>query len=415
MIVLAGVLSNAGGAPPASDPAQWAQFHGPRRDNKSAETGLLDKWPEDGAKLLWARRGIGRGFASVSISGSKIYTAGNIDEHTVVTALGLDGKIIWQAKNGSVDKRTYPGSRGTPTVDCGKVYHLGPDGSAVCLDAETGKEIWSLNVLKTFKGENCKWGLSESLLIDGKNVICVVGGEKTSIVALDKGTGKTVWTSRSVGDKPGYASPIVIEYGGLRQIVTAMSQSIVSVAADTGKLLWKVEHRVALDQNVLIPIYHDGHVFVSGPGRGATLLKLKVTGKKCSVKPAWKNPKLDNLHGGVVLVDGYLFGHSSKGSRLTCVEFKTGKTMYSISHQAAGKKSAAILWAGGMLYVQNDGNELYLAPSTPKAFEPVSSFEILPGGSGPLWAHPVIFDGRLYIRHDKLLFAYDIRARQPAP
>ena len=411
MIVLANVLSTAAAAPPASAPDQWAQFHGPRRDNKSSAKNLLAQWPQDGPRLLWARRGVGKGYAAVSISGQKIYTAGNIDGHTVITALNIDGKILWQTKNGPVGKRSYPGSRGTPTVDRGKVYHLGPDGAVICLDAETGKEIWALNVLKEFKGENCTWGLSESLLIDGKNVICAVGGEQTSIVALDSGTGKTVWTSRSAGDKPGYASPIVVEYGGLRQIVTAMSRSIVSVAADTGKLLWKFEHRVWLDENITTPVYHDGHIFVAGPGRGATLLKLNVTGQKCAVKTAWHNPKFDNQHGGVVLDGGYLFAHAKKGSRLMCVEFKTGKTMYSVSHEASGRKSAAMTFADGMLYVQNDGNKVYLAPAVPDAFKPVSSFAIFPGGSGPLWAHPVVFGGRLYIRHDQIILAYDIRAK----
>ena len=416
-VVLASVLSVAAAAPPAAPPVaaadQWAQFHGPRRDNKSSAKNLLAQWPKDGPKLLWARRGVGKGYATVSISGENIYTAGNIDGHTVITALNADGKILWQAKNGPVDNRSYPGARGTPTVDRGKVYHIAPDGAAICLDAGTGKEIWALNVLKRFKGENCTWGLSESLLIDGKNVICVVGGKQTSIVALDTGTGKTVWTSRSVGDKPGYASPIVVEYGGLRQIVTAMSRSIVSVAADTGKLLWKFDHRVWLDENITTPIYHDGHVFVAGPGRGATLLKLKVSAnkKKCSVSQTWLNPKFDNQHGGVVLAGGYLFGHAKKGSRLTCVEFKTGKTMYSVSHEASGKKSAALTWADGMLYVQNDRNKVYLVPAISDVFKPVSSFEILPGGAGPLWAHPVVFGGRLYIRHDKILMAYDIRAK----
>ena len=190
-----------------------------------------------------------------------------------------------------------------------------------------------------------------------------------------------------------------------------MSRSIVSVAADTGKLLWKFKHVVWLDENIMTPIYHDGHVFVSGKGPGGTLLKLKVAGKKCTVKSVWKNPRLDNLHGGSVLVNGYLFGHSSKGSRLTCVEFKTGKTMYSVSHEASGKKSASLTFADGMLYVLNDRNTAYLVPAVPNAFKPVSSFDILPGGSGPLWAHPVVFGGRLYIRHDKILMAYDIRAK----
>jgi outer membrane protein assembly factor BamB len=412
-VVSLGAADESQSPPTAAAPDQWAQFRGPRRDGKSSDKGLLKQWPADGPKLLWAKSGLGKGYASVSISGGIIYTTGNIDDHTVITAIKSGGEIVWQAKNGPVTNRSYAGSRGTPTVDLGKVYHLGPDGAAICLNAETGKEIWATNVLKQFKGENCTWGLSESLLVDGKNVIFAVGGKQTSIVALDKNTGQTVWTSRSVGDKPGYASPIVIEYGGLRQIVTAMSQSIVSVAADTGKLLWRSEHRVLLDENIMTPVYHDGHVFVSGPKRGGTLLKLKVTGRKCSVSTAWRNPKLDNTHGGVVLVDGYLFGHSSKGSRLTCVDFKTGKTMYSVSHDAAGAKTAALTWADGMLYVQSDSKRIYLAKPSPEGFKPVSSFKILPGGSGPLWAHPVVFGGRLYVRHGKILLVYDVRDKLP--
>jgi outer membrane protein assembly factor BamB len=404
------ILIAALAAPLAGDD-QWAQFHGPRRDNISTETNLLQHWPVKGPKLLWARRGVGRGFATVSIVGGKIYTAGNIDDQTVITALGLDGKIIWQTKNGPLTKRAYPGARGTPTLCCGKLYHLAPDGAMICLNAETGKEIWSLNVLETFKGENCKWGLSESVLIDGKNVICTVGGKKTSIVALDKKTGKTVWESPSIGDQPGYASPVIVKFGGLRQIVTGMAKSIVAVSADTGKLLWRFKHEVRLDQNIMTPIHHEGHIFVSGPGAGGTLLKMKVTGKKCTVKPAWKNPKMGNAHGGVVLSNGYLFGHSDRGSRLSCVEFKTGRTMYSEDHDAAGKKSASLTLAGGMLYILSDDKVAHLVPADPKAFKPVSSFKILPGGSGPLWAHPVVFDGRLYIRHDKLIMAYDIRAK----
>jgi outer membrane protein assembly factor BamB len=419
MIVLLAFLSAgtalaapcASAPPPATAPDQWAQFHGPRRDNASTETNLLAAWPTRGPKLLWVKRGLGTGYATVAISGSKIYTAGNIDEQTVITAMSLDGKILWQTPNGPIASRSYPGSRGTPTIDLGRVYHLAPDGAAICLDAESGKEIWALNVLDKFKGANCTWGLSESLLIDGDNVICVVGGRKTSIVALDKKTGKTAWTSRSIGDKPGYASPILVEYDGLRQIVTAMSRSIVSLAADSGKLLWRIEHIVTLDENIMTPLYHEGHIFVSGPKRGATLLKLKVAGKKCTVKTAWRNPKFDNAHGGVVLSEGHLFGHSDKGSRITCVNFKTGKTMYSVKHEAAGKKSAAITLVSGMLYILSDTKSVYLAKADPKEFKPISSFRILPGGRGPSWAHPVIFGGRLYIRHDKLLMAYDVSGK----
>ena len=392
----------------------WPQFHGPRRNNLSTETGLLKRWPSQGPRLIWRAAGAGEGFASVAISGGRIYTAGSIADNTVVTALDMAGETIWQEKNGPAYDRSYPGARATPTVVGGKVYHLNGDGYVVCLDAATGKRVWGLNILEKFGGRNIRWGLSESLLVDGDRVICSPGGKQTSVVALDADTGKTVWTCTGLGDLPGYAAPIVVEYGGLRQIVTMLSASAVGIAADTGKLLWRYPHKVSHDVNIATPVYRDGHLALLGTwGRGATMLRLHVRDGGCDAEEIWRTKELDNEHGGVVLIDGHLYGHADGNHRnrhWACLDWKTGKTMYSVKGLPT-KKSGTLTYADGLLYVLCDSGTVALVPPVPDGFEIVSQFRLPAGGKGPTWAHPVISNGRLYLRHGDFLYAYDVRAR----
>ena len=401
--------------PPAADPAaapadeasNWPRFHGPEGDNISTDTGLLKEWPEQGPRLGFVAKGIGHGFAGVTIAGGLIYTCGNIDGKTVITALDLEGNTLWQVENGAAWTEDHKGARGTPTINGERLYHESPIGEVICLEAKTGERVWSLNILDEFGGKNIQWALAESLLIDGDRVICCPGGPNAAVVALDKTTGKTVWKSASAaGDLAGYCSPTLAEYGGLRMIFVMTAEAVIGVNADTGDLLFRFPHKTRYDVNVLKPIFHDGRLFISsGYDSGSEMLKVGVDGQKALAEGVWRNKDLDNHHGGVLLLDGYLYG-SSSGGTWVCLDWKTGKTIY----QARGVGKGSLTCAEGMLYTLSEKSKMGLVEATPSGHEVISEFSIPEGGEGPSWAHPVVCGGRLYIRHGDFLYAYDVVA-----
>ena len=405
VVVLVGVFAASAGH--ADEGAYWPQFHGPRRDNISTETGLLKKWPEGGPELLWTAKGMGQGYSSVAIARGLIYTAGNIEKDTVITALDMGGAILWQEKNGGAWTGDRPGSRGTPTVDGERLYHESPLGDVICLDAKTGKQIWQVNIIDKFKSKVSTWALAESLLIDGDRVICCPGGPEASMVALDKGTGEVVWKTRSTGELAGYASASLVECQGLRIIMTLTAKGMIGVNADTGELLWHVKHESYADENVLMPIYHEGEVFVSTLKAGSVKWKINVKDGKASLEEKWRTEEMDNHHGGVVLVDGDLHGTSTFRNRnlWVCLDWETGRNKY--MDKGVGKGSAT--YADGLLYTLSEDSVMGIMWATASGYEVVSSFDVPKGGKGKSWAHPVVCDGRLYIRHDDFVYAYAIR------
>ena len=419
--------------PAAADEAPfWPQFRGPNRDAKSTDTGLLKTWPEGGPELLWTIQGIGHGYASVTIVDGLVYTAGNIDAQTVITAMDLDGKIVWQVENGPSWENPVPGARGTPTIDGGRLYHESPTGNVVCLDAKTGAKIWGRNILEAFHAENITWALAESLLIDGDRVIVKPGGPETALVALDKRTGRTVWKSPSAqGDAAGYASCILGEFSGLRILMTLTAQALIGVNADTGDLLFRQKHVTPFDENITMPLYHDHHVLVSTRTIGTKLFKINVDGarfRKGTVPFSrrenrdspqvvllqlltlrWHSEQLDNQHGGVILLDGYLYGagHARNRAKWVCLDWKTGREIW--AEKGPGKGS--VVYADGMLYTLSEKRRtVTLLPATPDGYTVTGEFTIPNQGIGPTWAHPVVCGGRLYIRHGDFLYAYDVRA-----
>ncbi len=383
----------------------WPRFLGPRGDNVSPDTGLLKEWPRRGPTLLWTANGLGEGYASVTLANGRIFTAGNRDDQTMVIALDMQGKLLWQTPNGPAWTGSHPGTRGTPTIDGDRVYHESPLGQVACLDAATGQVLWTRNILEDFEAKNIEWALAESVRIDGDRLICCPGGKKASVVALDKKTGNTVWATPSTGDLAGYATPILAEWQGLRMVLTMNQRALIGVNADTGELLFRHPHQTSYDVNATAPIFHQGQVFItSGYGSGSEMLRLAVSGSKVSVEPVWTCKDLDNHHGGVVLYNGYLYGSSYRG-RWMCLDWKTGKPMYAA--RGVGKGSLTV--ADGMLFTLSESRDMGLVPATPTEHQVVSRFTVPSGGSGPSWAYPVVCGGRLYVRHADCLYAYAVR------
>lgn len=387
----------------------WAQFQGPRRDNKSLEKGLLSHWPVSGPELVWTQQGLGEGYSSIAFADGLLYTTGNVGNDTVIVALDTRGEVRWRVKNGPAYRRSHPGTRSTPTVMGGLLYHENADGDVICVNAKTGEHVWSVNILERFKGRNIKWGLSESLLIDKGKVICTPGGEDVGLAALDAKTGDTVWVCTGISEKPGYCSPIVFDYEGLRQIVTLMAESIVGLNAHSGKLLWKFKNPAKYDENITSPYYHDGHIFTSTRTSGARLLRIQVKGDNASVEQVWAEERFQNHHGGVICLDGCFCGAcmASRDAPWKCISFQTGEFTYS----GPGIGRASLCYANGMLYLLNHRHKVALVKPSPKKFDLIASFEIPKQGRGPTWAHPVVAGGRLYIRHGDFLYCYGIKAK----
>ncbi len=402
-------------APPAVAPDEapyWPRFHGPLGDNKSADKGLLQQWPESGPPLQWTVTGLGFGYSTISTANGLIYTAGNKDDKTVVSAIDLGGSVQWQIENGAAWAASFEGTRGTPTIDGDRVYHQSPLGNIVCLNAKSGDRVWEANSLERFGGKNITWALAESLLIDGDRLICCPGGSDASVAALDKRTGDTIWKAEPTGDKAGYSSPTLAEHNGLRIIFVMTAKSVIGVNADTGKLLFRHPFKTQYDVNVLKPILHDGHLLVSG-GYGTTgsqLLKLDVDGDDVSVSLVWESKDMDNHHGGVMLLDGCLYGaaHKFNNAKWICLDWATGQLKW--ADRGIGKGS--VTFADGMLYMMSEKSQVGLAKPSPDGHEVISKFRLPPGGSGSSWAHPVVCGGRLYLRHADRLFVYDVRAGQ---
>ena len=403
----------------AAGPADWTRFRGSNGEGVSRETGLLKEWPEAGPKLLWQLNGIGKGYSSVTIADGRLYTMGDLkkgeEDRQFVLAYDLKTrKEIWRAEVGSPHQ---DGPRCTPTVDGKLVYVIGTSGDLVCVKAATGAMVWRKSLEKDFGGTMMSgWRYSESPLIDGKNLVCTPGGNGAVMVALNKTTGDLVWKCvlPNIGDRgkdgAGYSSIVVSEACGVRQYVQIVGRGAIGVRAKDGKFLWGYNRVANKTANITNPICRGDHVFVTTSYKtGSALLKLVRDGEGMKAEEVYfVGPDVfENHHGGVILVGDHIYGGDGQNNGApVCLEFLTGKIAWKAPAPAGG--SAATLFADGNLIFRYDKGLVCLIEAGPKAFKIKGKF-MPPKGGGPAWAHPVIHDGKLYLRHHDLLMCYDVK------
>ena len=404
-----------------SAPDQWGQFQGPGRDSICTETGLLETWPEEGPELLWKLEGLGRGYSTVSIAHGIIFTMGGrelpgLPERQLVIALDLETRErLWATP---VGLPYDDGPRCTPTVDGELLYALGTDGDLVCLETDTGEVHWRKNLVDDFGGQvMTKWKYAESPLIDGMKLVCTPGAQDAMIVALDKMTGQLLWKTEmpEIGDRgkdgAGYSSIAVAQIGGRRQYVQTVGRGVIGVDAETGRFLWGYNRIANETANIPSPRVQGDCVFVSTAYRtGSALLKITRDGDACRLEEVYfLDPReFENHHGGVVLVGDYVYGGdgTNKGAPV-CLELATGRVAWKAKAPAAG--SAAVLYADGYLIFRYDRGPVVLIEATPEEFRLKGRFTPITV-EGPAWAHPVVHDGKLYLRHNDLLLCYDLSA-----
>lgn len=393
----------------------WPQWRGIHRDGISNESGLLKEWPASGPKLVWQVKDLGEGYSTPAVVGERVYLINNkgLDNEFAQCLSATDGKPIWSTKIGPVGPNQgpqYPGARSTPTIDGGMAYCLSSDGDLACLDAMTGKLVWSKDLREDFGGKTGNWAYSESPLIDGDVLVCSPGGADATMVALNKKSGATIWkTALPEADQAGYASAIVVQAGGVKQYVQMLQKGLAGLDAQSGKLLWRYDKTVqGSPANIPTPVARDAFVYSATNRGGQGLVELKGSGASIAAEEVYKSSELPSAIGGAVLVGGYLYGTKSKS--IVCVDFPTGQ----IKWEDRGIEAGSVCFADGRLYVHGENGDVALVEATPEAYREKGKFtppDQSTSRKGKAWAYPVVANGRLYVHDWGCLWCYDIKGQ----
>jgi outer membrane protein assembly factor BamB len=388
----------------AQDLLQW---RGPNHSGIYSETGLLKSWPSGGPAMLWSFKGLGAGHGNAGPGKDKVFVLGMHETTGVLYAFDYNGKLVWKKEYGSEWSENYVGARSTPVVVGDRIYFESGMGTVYCYDAGTGNKIWSVDLLKKFNADNVTWGMAESLLIEGDYLYCTPGGKENNIVALNRVTGETIWTSPGSRQPSAYCSPVLVKHNKTSLIVTMTAESIVGVDALTGRLYWQIPHLHYNKIHANSPVYYRGMIFCSSEynetNSGLVALKLSDDGKSATI--LWQNETFKNLMGGIIVTDSHIYGSVYQRNRWCCIDCLNGKILYSFDRLGDGN----IIMADGLFYCYTQRGEIVLVSANAESFNVISKFKV-PLGTGPHFSHPVIYQGRLYVRHDDGLMVYDIKA-----
>ncbi|MCB0547124.1 MAG: PQQ-binding-like beta-propeller repeat protein [Phaeodactylibacter sp.] len=382
--------------------ADATRWRGPDGNGIYPEEGLLKTWPADGPEIAWTYEGLGEGYSSPVIANGILYVTGMEDETGYVYAISEAGKLLWKSPYGPEFASSYPGARSSPTVAGDLLYMLSGQGQLVCMIAEDGTLKWSKDLFRDFDGRNIRWGVTETVVADDDKVFCTPGGSTNNIIALNRFSGNLIWSSPGKGDVSAYCTPLLIELPTRKLLVTMTADNILGLDAANGKLLWSHPQSNQYSVHANTPIYHDRAVYCfSGYGKGGVKLQLNEDGS--SVTKKWFNQTLNSRIGGAVAVGGYIYGSGDSNREWQCIDWETGEQKYSTTEVGNG----IAIYADGMLYWYSQRGELALAKPGPDGFQIAGKTKVTLG-SGQHWAHPVINNKRLFVRHGNALIAYQI-------
>ena len=384
----------------AQEPTRW---RGPNANGIYPEKGLLKEWPAGGPAMLWHSEGLGEGYSSPVIANGKIYISGMIDNTGYISVLNDDGKLMDQFKYGAEFHVSRPGARSTPTVAGDLLYMLSGEGKLYCMDSNNGKIRWVKDLFADFGGRNLRWGVTESVVVDGDKVYCTPGGPEYNVVALDRHSGELIWKCSGEGSLSAYCTPLLVDFPSGKILFTMTNSHILAVQASDGRLLWSHPYKNSRNIHPNTPVYDDGGLYCfSGYGHGGAMLSINSEGKLLGQK--WFDPSLDSKIGGAVLVDGYIYGSGDNNRSWKALDWDTGEQMFDSTNVGNG----AVIYADGMLFCYSQRGELALVPADPSAFR-VTGMKKIAMGTGEHWAHPVINNGRLLLRHGNVLMSFKIK------
>jgi outer membrane protein assembly factor BamB len=387
----------------------WPQWGGPNRDHVSKEKGLLQDWPQGGPKRVWVSKEAGLGYSGISVVGERVYTMGARGGSEHLIALDAkDGKEVWAAEVGETLQNDWGnGPRGTPAAIQDRVYALSGQGTLIAAETKSGKVLWK-KTMQSLGGAVPGWGYTESVLVENGVVYCTPGGRKGTIAALDAASGELKWQSKSFTVPAHYSSITPADLNGTRQLIQLTEKKVAGIDSKNGELLWQADFpgRTAV---IPSPVVKGNNVYVtSGYGGGCKLLKIDPANK---AEEVYKNNTMENHHGGVVLVGDHIYGFSERERGVwTCQEFATGKKVW--TDKSLGK--GAVTYADGRLYCIEEGKgTVVLAEASPAGWKEHGRFVLQAKSaqrspSGRIWTHPVIANGKLYLRDQELLSCYDV-------
>lgn len=389
----------------------WTQWRGNDRDGKSAETGLMESWPEDGPKLLWQTNDLGNGYSTPSSADGLIFLIANSDlDNEEVIALSLsDGSRKWATRLGKVGENVgpqYPAARSTPTIDGDRLYALGSDGNLVCLECGTGKTVWAKKMQTDFGGKPGQWAYTESPLVDGNVLLCSPGGSQATVVALDKTNGAILWkTALEESDDASYSSPIIANIDGVKQYVLFLSKGAVGLKAENGERLWRYSKTADAQANVQTPVASGNFVYTAASRVGGGL--VQVASDKSDPKEIYFAKSMPSGMGGSILIDGNLYG--SAGSSIMCIDYATGETRW----QDRSIGASSLCYAEGKLFLHGEENEVAMIAASGDRYQELGRFTPPNAperpGRAKAWTYPIVVDGKLLIRDVGTVWCYDIR------